>query len=1366
MDARFEAPSRRRFPFPSRRRGAVQRRPRPRLATESLEPRQLMHAAPHGGGGMLFDEHEAVMRLVDFATIHQDADAGAYYVARDASPATPNVWSDVANWTVRSFDASTQAFVDAPATHLPATGDDVEIPQGLSFVYDISPAAFNVPVLPGADPATTSVKNNMRLHSVAVEGALSFATNTDVLMVFETMVVAPTGSLSMHVDAAHSARMIIAAPDWRQFSLAAPFDTELDPFQFARGIISHGSVDIQGEDVTPFITLPQLTRAEANIAATKAKAGVPADPGAFRFTVPAGTPTTGWTVGDRILVAGTDPTRFNPATGASADEEAVITGVAVNADGSRTFTAKVQVAVRQSSDLLAPPTSITTVGGLQYDHVLPKDPSGAAYLGADGRPAFGVQIANLSRNINVQSEDPYHVAARGHTMFMHNANVSIAGVGFLGLGRSDKRTVVDDVQFYTKEIIDAVNQAALLKSPDAAILPDSMIGEPIPGTGLNPRGRYAVHLHRAGINEVDGTDPNSPILKAATPASVRDSVVVDSPGWGFVSHTSYVNFDDNVAYNVVGASFVTEVGNEMGRFSGNLAIKGVGANTGEGIESRSVKQDFGFQGDGFWFQGPAVSVTNNVAVSQRHDGFVFFTKALVQNYSWSVPDPADPDGTIVMKSRQGARLTTTMLARVYAADLVARLGGAGLSIDPGAVPILGFRNNTAQSVGTGLETWFHLLGSSLPRTMGSTIEGLKVANVRNGTGAFTPYTNLTTFRDATIVGNPSSPGGTGIGRNTVTANMTYDNATIRGFGTGIAVPVNGTIVVSGGTYQNLRNFEITTANSRTRTVWFRDRLAADGTTVAVPLAFLPLPRPADEAVRLNIDLRTSYDPKDRDLRKMFNPDVVRLGTVWVNSFTLGGVPAGEPRQLYYYEQAAGMKPFPALDANGQPRNYGRPVTDAFGNVIDSSGIEVPPELLDLTNAQLFSNFGLAIGGTVAPAAAVDANPRDAAGRPLAAAVSPRINGLIGPASGYQGALDATSAAYTRAIDTSANGRSSPQYALSYRSTDATTGTVTNVTVRVGNLVNAAGYAVQIKTLRVNGVAVTAPAPVNPPAQPVATDNPTKAVAKKYAQDLAAYNTFWKNYYASPVLLSLRAGWNVITGDFDGTGALRTLLIYGDVAAPDINLTGPDSSQLRRLADPAGTAADPWQPGRWNAAPQKMLGVAVGSTDQTPKVAEVTGQLVAVMHPNDLSFGFSLKGRLVDNSFGSRPFDMFIGNLTSYLNPKDRLPFLTAPSDDAGNPLANYARISDYASFKAGTNATAVVQHLQTMFFAVKDFAGNSKTFALTIFLDSTAPRVGGSANPTGSFNPSASMVALAGQAYVIDAEMFAAISLTDPKKKV
>ena len=45
-------------------------------------------------------------------------------------------------------------------------------------------------------------------------------------------------------------------------------------------------------------------------------------------------------------------------------------------------------------------------------------------------------------------------------------------------------------------------------------------------------------------------------------------MVVESPGWGFVSHTSNVNFDENIAFNVMGASFVTEAGNEMGRFVG------------------------------------------------------------------------------------------------------------------------------------------------------------------------------------------------------------------------------------------------------------------------------------------------------------------------------------------------------------------------------------------------------------------------------------------------------------------------------------------------------------------------------------------------------------------------------------------------------------------------------------------------------------------------------------------------------------------------------------------------------------------------------------------------------------------------------
>lgn len=1360
-------------------------RQRNRLRVEMLEARLLMHSSPHSGGGTLFEEHEAVMRLIDFDEIHSTASNPVYYIAKDgdSNPNTTNLWSDLSNWSKATFNTSTSSFVISAAEHLPTTGDNIEIPVGLSFTYDVTPDAFNVPTLPGMDPAKTSVKNNMRLRTVGIEGSLSFQPGTDLLMVFETMIVASTGTLNVSSDAEHNVRMLIASPDWSKFSLAEPFDTELDPHQFARGLVSHGTIRMQGEDVTPFITLPQLTRKDNNITPPKPVAGAVAEPGSFKFTVPSGTQTNGWSVGDRIVVSGTDAYRVSSTTGMSSDEEAVITQILPNTDGSTSFFAQVQVAVLQSSDLLAPPTAIKTLGGLQYDHVPPKDPDGQPYIHG-GAAAFGIQIANLSRNINIQSENPYHTTARGHTMFMHNSNVTLHGVGFLGLGRSDKRTVVDDVQFYTKEIIDSLNQEAALQTPPGLQIPSSMIGKFIPGTGLNPRGRYSVHFHRAGINEVDGTNPNNPILSESPAASVEGSVVVDSPGWGYVSHTSHVNFDKNIAFNVIGASFVTEAGNEMGRFVGNLAIRGVGANTGEDIESRRLRQDFGFQGDGFWFQGPALRVEDNIAVGQRHAGFVFFTKPMVQDFSWVDPKSSDPNHPTILTARQGAQLTTKMLATAYDAALISELGGIGKSIDPGKVPILSFKNNTALGVGTGFETWFHLLGAKLPRNLGSQISGLKVANTR-GAAMFDPYTNLTTVKDTLLVGNPGSPGGVGINRNDVTANFTYDNVTIRGYAVGIAIPENGLNIVSGGTFQNKRNVEITTAKSRTRAVMLNDKFADDGVSIVSPLTFLALPKTADEVTRINVDLRTNYDAEDRNLSKVFNPDIIRMGTVWLNSFALGIQPGNGPKQLYYYQQAADFKPFPEHDSTGAAIDYGGPVKDAFGNVVDYSGIDVPSELFDKSNEELMATYGLSIGGTVAPSGAKDGrgtypllNPD---GTPSGLTDSPRINGLIGDSSTYHYSLDATSPRYTKAVDTTYPANTDPQYVFSYRFAKPTVGeetSISTVTVRVGNFVPASGYALQLTTLKVNGLLVNVPQPVNPPVRPTPpvlltgelTANQiaaNKSAMDKYNRELASFNTYWTNYYNTPVKLSLREGWNVVTGDLDGTGGMRTQLIYGDTIAPDLNLTSTNKDQLRRLTN----STNPWKPGTWDSNPQTMIGVALGSADQTPKVATVTGQFVAVMNPNDLSFGFALNGHVVDNSFGHKSFEVFIGNLNSYLNTNDPtapgklVPYVTPPTDDQGEALPSYANIANHQSFADGTNSTTVVQRLQTIFFAVKDNAGNSKTFALTIYLDPTAPRVGGDSNLSGSSNPSASMIALANQIYVIDTDTFQMINLTDPKKK-
>src|SRR5690606_11893091 len=104
-----------------------------------------------------------------------------------------------------------------------------------------------------------------------------------------------------------------------------------------------------------------------------------------------------------------------------------------------------------------------------------------------------------------------------HLVFFHNPNVAIENISVEGFGRTDKSQRIND-----PVVVNGVLQA---------------------GTGLNPRARYAMHFHHTGVNP------------ANAPATVRGSVVLGSPGWGYVNHSSNVEFVDNVAYGVYGSSF-------------------------------------------------------------------------------------------------------------------------------------------------------------------------------------------------------------------------------------------------------------------------------------------------------------------------------------------------------------------------------------------------------------------------------------------------------------------------------------------------------------------------------------------------------------------------------------------------------------------------------------------------------------------------------------------------------------------------------------------------------------------------------------------------------------------------------------------
>src|SRR5262249_9414246 len=139
-------------------------------------------------------------------------------------------------------------------------------------------------------------------------------------------------------------------------------------------------------------------------------------------------------------------------------------------------------------------------------------------------------VANETRTINFTSENTTDSTHFGHMMFMMNPDVAIEHISITHMGRTDKSKLIDDVNNFSQN--------------------NGLVG----GTGTNVRGRYGLHFHRTGLN------PSTP------PIQVVGNFLADSPGWGYVNHSSNVEMTDNVSYNVTGAAFATETGNELGAF--------------------------------------------------------------------------------------------------------------------------------------------------------------------------------------------------------------------------------------------------------------------------------------------------------------------------------------------------------------------------------------------------------------------------------------------------------------------------------------------------------------------------------------------------------------------------------------------------------------------------------------------------------------------------------------------------------------------------------------------------------------------------------------------------------------------------------
>ncbi|MFM9965219.1 MAG: G8 domain-containing protein [Planctomycetaceae bacterium] len=631
-----------------------------------------------------------------------------------------------------------------------ATWRNGQIPNG----------AAQVLVSAGHTVTFDAVQTNA-MRWVRVDGTLQFKTNIDTQLLVDTLVVDAAGTLRIGSAAAPiaagvAARIVIA-------DNGRNIDQAWDPLQLSRGVISHGTIEMHGETVTPFVSLNGVRR------------------NAIQLTLDS--IPTNWRVGDRLVLTGT-------TTDISAKQDEELRLVAINGN---------TITIDSDDDLAGNQ-------GLQFNHMPPE--------------GFGlkVYIADMNRNVVIMSQNPAITQHRGHVMFMHSNKVHVENVGFYGLGRTDKRNPINDPVFGTD-------------------------GQLLATTGLNPRGRYAVHFHRTGV---DGSK---------TPAHISGSAVVDSPGWGFVNHDSNVNMLDNVAFNVQGASFVTEIGNEIGSMVRNLSIRSEGS--GDGLEDRQDIFDFGHGGHGFWLQGPGVEVVDNIAASNAEAGIIFFTTSSEAEF-----DAANLDDPSLAAGRD--------------------------SVPVGTVPLKRVDGNIAFASGTGLETWFHLTHMNDGQ---SYIDNTTTWNT-GGRGFFNPYTGRTTIRNATVLGKMNGHGvwGTAFDRNDVTNNMTYENVHAEGWEVGIDVAVNRATVIRDGVFRAVRAIEISSTEDALRTV-----------DIIGDPQFLPLTaQQLGDRQQFEIFLNGEINLRNRDIETYFSPDIVRLGTVRFNN-----------HQVYYFKQAANYVPFPA-----------------------------------------------------------------------------------------------------------------------------------------------------------------------------------------------------------------------------------------------------------------------------------------------------------------------------------------------------------------------------------------------------------------------------------------------------------------------
>ncbi len=369
-------------------------------------------------------------------------------------------------------------------------------------------------------------------------------------------------------------------------------------------------------------------------------------------------------------------------------------------------------------------TTVTLDTPLIHDHYTP----------AHSKPGLTlkVHVANGTRNVIVETaeDDRESLDSRGHTLFMHTNDVAVRYAAFNHLGRTNKLKYPNDtkVNFDTGEIL---------------------------SIGTNPRARYPVHFHRSGTT--------------GSPGLIASSVVFNSPGWGYVNHSGHAEMVRNIAYDISGAAFACEAGNEQGSFIENLSIRTQGLGRG-GVTSwddrdKAGVRDFGFHGHGFWFTGVYVNVVGNIVNGASNTAYAFGSPPL--------------DGVTSVTLDNGSERA------------------------PRQAPIKLFVDNQAYGSAVTFGIWGGDGSYRIHNTLAWRMEpGSPQTHVR--------YTHFLHQYGTTLISDAPNQPGIGIGTHSKAEITRLDNAHVEGFGLGVDLGTWGinaySQVVVGGFFENKTDF--------------------------------------------------------------------------------------------------------------------------------------------------------------------------------------------------------------------------------------------------------------------------------------------------------------------------------------------------------------------------------------------------------------------------------------------------------------------------------------------------------------------------------------------------------------------------------